>query len=89
MQRTQIRMVNHSEFNQPRGSLHFQQFIDDWNNRELITLITDNVQRISEFLTQFELSCKGKLAILDNAISSLERKVEYLDATVTHGDTLS
>lgn len=65
-----------------------RQFKEDWDNREFIHLIADNVQRIAEFLGQFELSSKGKLAMLNDAITNLERKVEFLEASLTQGETL-
>lgn len=36
-----------------------------------------------------ELSCRSKLATLSDKLNLLERKVEFLEARVTKGDTLS
>ena len=51
--------------------------------------LADNVRQIADFLAQFEMSCKSKLATLNDSITSLERKVEFLEARVTKGETLN
>ncbi|KAH7730965.1 hypothetical protein AAVH_02014 [Aphelenchoides avenae] len=65
-----------------------RQLKDDWDNREFIQLISDNVKHIAEFLSQFELSVKSRIAVLNDNITKLERKVEFLEARVTKGETL-
>jgi len=67
---------------------HAIQFKEDWDNREFVHLVADNVKHIADFLGQFEFSCKGKLAALNDSITLLERKVEYLEARLTRGETL-
>ncbi|KAE9556372.1 hypothetical protein FO519_000412 [Halicephalobus sp. NKZ332] len=59
-----------------------RQLKDDWDNREYVQLISDNVKNIADFLTQFEVSCKGKLAELDDRITNIERKLDFLEALV-------
>ncbi|KAF1756415.1 hypothetical protein GCK72_012868 [Caenorhabditis remanei] len=66
-----------------------RQLKDDWDNREFEQIIADNIKSIANFLSSFELSCKSKLATLSDKINLLERKVEFLEARVTKGDTLS
>jgi uncharacterized protein len=65
-----------------------RQLKDDWDNREFIQLISDNVKHIADFLGQFELSLKTRIATLNDQITKLERKVEFLEARVTKGETL-
>lgn len=91
-----------------------RQLKDDWDNREFIQLISDNVKHIAEFLSQFgkqldnirkehnihwrrlnmseklpqyslalELSVKSRIAVLNDNITKLERKVEFLEARVS------
>ncbi|CAK5007182.1 unnamed protein product [Meloidogyne enterolobii] len=65
-----------------------RQLKEDWDNRELEYSLVDNVRQIAEFISHFELSCKSKLAALNDSITSLERKVEFLEAAITRGETL-
>ncbi|KAI1719053.1 protein BRICK1 [Ditylenchus destructor] len=66
-----------------------RQLREDWDNREFIQLISDNVKHIADFLSHFELACKSKLAALLDKITALERKVEFLEARITRGETLN
>ncbi|KAI1730158.1 putative protein BRICK1 [Ditylenchus destructor] len=66
-----------------------RQLKEDWDNREFIQLISDNVKHIADFLSHFELACKSKLAALLDKITALERKVEFLEARITRGETLN
>jgi len=65
-----------------------RQLKEDWDNRELEYLLVDNVRQIVEFISHFELSCKSKLASLNDSITSLERKVKFLEEAITRGETL-
>lgn len=82
--------------NNSYGTISIQrQLKEDWDNREFIQLISDNVKNIAEFLNHLgnmrntlnckiflELSCKSRLAALNDSLFSLERKVEFLEAKV-------
>jgi len=72
-----------------RGTDFQRQLKDDWDNRECIEVISHNIKKISDFLTNFDLSCRTKLATLNEKLNSLERKIEYLEARVTKGETLN
>ncbi|KAB7503411.1 putative protein BRICK1-B [Armadillidium vulgare] len=61
----------------------------DWNNREHIEVITSNIKRIAEFLNSFDMSCRSKLSQLNEKLTTLERRIEYLEARVTKGETLN
>jgi uncharacterized protein len=65
-----------------------RQLKEDWDNREYIQLISDNIKNIAEFLTQFEVSCNSRLAQIDDAISRIERKLDFLEALNSHVETL-
>jgi uncharacterized protein len=64
-----------------------RQLKDDWDTREYIQVISDNIKHIADFLGQFELSCKSKLASLNDKLTKLERKIEFLESRVTKGET--
>jgi len=65
------------------------QIQQDWANREYIEVITNSIKKISDFLNSFDLSCKSRLAMLNEKLTKLERKIEYLEARVTKGETLN
>nr|SVE77413.1 EOG090X0ON0 [Daphnia lumholtzi]SVE78043.1 EOG090X0ON0 [Daphnia lumholtzi]SVE78671.1 EOG090X0ON0 [Daphnia lumholtzi]SVE79301.1 EOG090X0ON0 [Daphnia lumholtzi] len=66
-----------------------KQTQQDWANREYIEIITSSIKKITDFLNSFDMSCRGRLAVLNEKITRLERKIEYLEARVTKGDTLT
>ncbi|XP_043207913.1 probable protein BRICK1-B [Amphibalanus amphitrite] len=65
------------------------QIQQDWANREYIEVITNSIKKTAEFLNSFDLSCKSRLAILNEKLTKLERKIDYLEARVTKGETLN
>uniref|UniRef100_A0A915PNR5 Uncharacterized protein n=1 Tax=Setaria digitata TaxID=48799 RepID=A0A915PNR5_9BILA len=60
-----------------------RQLREDWNNREYAQVVSDNIRHIADFLCNFELSCRSKIATLSDKVSLLERKVEFLEARVS------
>nr|SVE92825.1 EOG090X0ON0 [Megafenestra aurita] len=66
-----------------------KQTQQDWANREYIEVITSSIKKITDFLNSFDMSCRGRLAVLNEKLTRLERKIEYLEARVTKGDTLT
>ncbi|VDM38502.1 unnamed protein product [Toxocara canis] len=59
-----------------------RQLREDWDNREYGQVVADNVKHIADFLSNFELSCRSKIATLNDKLNLLERKVEFLEARV-------
>ncbi|EJW73491.1 hypothetical protein WUBG_15600, partial [Wuchereria bancrofti] len=57
-----------------------RQLREDWNNREYAQVVSDNIRHIADFLCNFELSCRSRIAALSDKVSLLERKVEFLEA---------
>jgi len=57
----------------------------DWVNREYIELITGSIKRIADFLNSFDMSCRSRLSVLNEKLTTLERKVDYLEARVAKG----
>uniref|UniRef100_A0A8C3RNK5 BRICK1 subunit of SCAR/WAVE actin nucleating complex n=1 Tax=Chelydra serpentina TaxID=8475 RepID=A0A8C3RNK5_CHESE len=68
----------------------------DWANREYIEVITSSIKKIADFLNSFDMSCRSRLATLNEKLTALERRIEYIEARVrgragkaTPGDSLS
>ncbi|CAG7721252.1 unnamed protein product [Allacma fusca] len=66
-----------------------KQIQQDWANREYIEVITGSIKRIADFLNSFDLSCRSRLAMLNERLTSLERKIEYLEAWISKGEALA
>lgn len=66
-----------------------RQLKEDWDNRTYAQLIADNIKHIADFLSNFELSCRCKIATLNDKLNLLERKVEFLEARLSKGETLN
>ncbi|KAH9403895.1 PREDICTED: probable protein BRICK1-B [Rhagoletis zephyria] len=58
----------------------------DWANREYIEIITGSIKKIADFLNSFDRSCRGRLALLNEKLTTLERTIEYLEAKVSKGE---
>jgi chromosome 3 open reading frame 10 len=54
----------------------------NWDNREYIEKVSQNILRITEFLNKFEFVTRTKLNELNQKLSVIERKMEYIDAAV-------
>eukprot|EP00095_Tigriopus_kingsejongensis_P000215 snap_masked-scaffold55_size446313-processed-gene-0.5 protein:Tk00215 transcript:snap_masked-scaffold55_size446313-processed-gene-0.5-mRNA-1 annotation:"probable protein brick1" len=54
----------------------------DWAEREYVVLISDSLKRLADFLNAFDTSVKGRLSNLNEKLTTLERKVQYLEARV-------
>ncbi|KAM6470750.1 protein BRICK1 [Liasis olivaceus] len=61
----------------------------DWANREYIDVITSSIKKIADFLNSFDMSCRSRLATLNEKLTALERRIEYIEARVTKGETLT
>ncbi|MPC16891.1 putative protein BRICK1-A [Portunus trituberculatus] len=55
----------------------------------ILQVITSNIKRIADFLNSFDMSCRSKLSQLNEKLTMLERRIEYLEARVTKGETLN
>lgn len=66
-----------------------QQIQQDWENREFIEIVSAGIKKIAEFLNEFDMSCRSRLAKINEQLTSLEQRVEYIEARVTKGETLS
>lgn len=66
-----------------------RQLREDWDNREYAQVVADNIKHIADFLSNFELSCRSKIASLNDKLTLLERKVEFLEARLSKGETLN
>ena len=70
------------------GSTIQQQIQQDWENREYIEVMAAAIEKLADFLNHFDIACKSRLAGLDSKLTSLEQKIEYMEARVTKGETL-
>lgn len=66
-----------------------QQIQQDWENRQFIEVVSEGIKKIAEFLNDFDVSCRSRLAKINEQLTSLEQRVEYIEARVTKGETLS
>ncbi|BES96017.1 BRICK1, SCAR WAVE actin-nucleating complex subunit [Nesidiocoris tenuis] len=66
-----------------------KQIQQDWANREYIEVITASIKKITDFLNSFDMSCRGRLAGLNEKLTTLERRIEYLEARVQKNDLLA
>ncbi|CAD7684102.1 unnamed protein product [Nyctereutes procyonoides] len=60
----------------------------DWANRGYIAVITSSIKKIVDFLNSFDRSC-SRLAKLNKKLTALEWRIEYIEAQVTKGETLT
>ena len=72
-----------------RGNEIQKQIQRDWVNREYVEIITSSIKKITDFLNSFDLSCRSRLALLNQKLTALERRIEYIEARVTMGEKLS
>lgn len=66
-----------------------RQIQQDWSNREYIEIIILNIKKLTDFLNSFELSCRSKMAMLDEKLTKIERQIDFVEAKVTKGETLN
>lgn len=93
--------MDHLHHHRNRGSHHSssstgqereaiqKQIQSDWANREYIEIICGSMKKITEFLNSFDASCRGRLALLNERLTQMERKIDYLEARVSKGETVS
>lgn len=65
-----------------------KQIQQDWANREYIEIICGSIKKISDFLNSFDSSCREKIALLNEKLTKLERKLDYLESRVSRGEWL-
>jgi probable protein BRICK1-A len=66
-----------------------RQIQKDWANREFIETICTNIKKIAEFLNTFDSSSRVRLNKLNEKLTILERKIDYIEARITKGETLN
>ena len=57
-----------------------QQITEDWQNREYIEEITGSIKKMAQFLNEFDMTCRHKLAVLKEKLTALERRLDFLEA---------
>ncbi|XP_006892720.1 PREDICTED: probable protein BRICK1-like [Elephantulus edwardii] len=61
----------------------------DWAHRECTEVITSSIKKIADLLNSFAMSCCSRLETLNEKLTALERRREYIEARVTKGETLT
>ncbi len=54
----------------------------DWQNRELVEIVELNILQIANFLNQFDISIRYKLAVLNEKLNRLERSLDYCESAI-------
>merc|ERR1712000_622407 len=52
----------------------------DWESREFIAQITNNVKKLVGFLNNFDNSTRYRLAVISERLETLDRQMTYLEA---------
>ena len=55
---------------------------DDWTNREYIEVIRNAISKMSCFLTEFEASYRYRMTTLDEKLTHLQRRMDYVEARI-------
>ncbi|XP_041054515.1 probable protein BRICK1 [Carcharodon carcharias] len=61
-----------------QGDLDQREIHQDWTNREYIEVITSSIKKIADFLNFFNMSCHFRLSTLNEKLTALERRIEYI-----------
>lgn len=54
----------------------------DWQNRELVEIVELNILQIANFLNQFDVTMRYKLATLNEKLNKLERSLDYCEVAM-------
>ncbi len=52
-------------------------------------MIVTNIKKITDFINTFDLSCRSKLAFLDEKLTNLERSVDYLEHRIVKSEIIN
>jgi len=55
---------------------------EDWTNREYVDLVVTSMKKLSNFLNVFDQSCRYRLAVLNQKMENLERKLDFVEARI-------
>lgn len=66
------------------SSMYSEVQRQDWQDRDFIEIISRNIKKISDFLNHFDQSCRGKLAELNEKVTTLEKQMDFLEASINH-----
>ncbi|XP_046953451.1 probable protein BRICK1 [Lynx rufus] len=61
----------------------------DWVNQKYIEVITSSIKKMADFLNSFDMPCHSRRSTLNEKLTALERRIEYIEAQVTTGETLT
>eukprot|EP00485_Elphidium_margaritaceum_P016003 CAMPEP_0202727452 /NCGR_PEP_ID=MMETSP1385-20130828/185128_1 /ASSEMBLY_ACC=CAM_ASM_000861 /TAXON_ID=933848 /ORGANISM="Elphidium margaritaceum" /LENGTH=477 /DNA_ID=CAMNT_0049393691 /DNA_START=33 /DNA_END=1466 /DNA_ORIENTATION=+ len=60
--------------------------LEDWKNREFVETVEIGVRKCVDFLNNFHESAKYRLSVVDARLCTLERKLDFLEASLEHCD---
>jgi FKBP-type peptidyl-prolyl cis-trans isomerase len=63
-----------------------QDVNQDWSQREFVESVEVSVRKCVSFLNHFQESTSYRLSLVDQRLTSLGRKLDYLEAQVKHSD---
>eukprot|EP01084_Bolivina_argentea_P075814 137408_1 len=63
-----------------------QDVVKDWNNREFIETVEIALRKCVDFLNNFHDSARYRLSVVDTRLSTLERKLDFLEASLENCD---
>jgi peptide subunit release factor RF-3 len=55
---------------------------EDWQNREILELVTLNLVQVVSFVNKFDASAREKLSRLNEKLTKLERSLEMAEASI-------
>ena len=55
----------------------------DWINREYIATVTHCIEKIVFFLNKLDMTCRNRLALLNEKLTLLEREMSYVEARLS------
>lgn len=55
---------------------------NDWENREFTEAVQLNVMKIVNFLNKFDRSTRHRLALINEKLTQLERRCDFLSAAL-------
>ena len=55
---------------------------EDWQNREILELVTLNLVQVVSFVNKFDASAREKLSQLNEKLTKLERSLEMAEASI-------
>ena len=59
---------------------------EDWTNREFLDVLTNAISKMTSFLTEFEASFRYRVTTLNEKLTHLQRRLDYVEARMAVTD---